>query len=342
MHDFFIAKLHAFGFDLKFLRVIHAYLNKRIQVTKVGSFYTKILQIIYVVSQGSILGPLSFNVNLIDLFQAEHYKSDFSIYVDDTTLYNCNSTFLETISGLQITLDNLFNRFYYNNFEVNASKCDLFFSPFDGKCINFKSSVIEGSYSEKFLGITVDSNFTFEKHMNESCKKGNLKLNALTRCSKFMSTEKRRLMFKAFIISQFSYCPLVWMFHTKQLNNRINSLHEKALRVRYQVRNSSFSELLNLDKSISIHYKNMKYLLTEIYKVKMGILPPIMSDIFSLYENSSYNLSSGVTVNRRNLRTSKFSFETVSTIGAILWNDLPAELKNAERLKTKDEDLEPK
>ena len=112
MHDFFIAKLHAFGFDLKFLRVIHAYLNNRIQVTKAGSFYTKILEIIYVVSQGSILGPLSFNADLIDLFLAEHYKSDFSIYVDETTLYKCNSTFLETISDLQITLDNLFSRFY--------------------------------------------------------------------------------------------------------------------------------------------------------------------------------------------------------------------------------------
>ena len=90
---------------------------------------------------------------------------------------------------------------------------------------------MEGSASEKFLRITIDSNFTFEKHMNELCKKGSLKLHALTRCAKFMSTEKR---FKAFIISQFNYCPLVWMFHTKQLNNRINSLHEKALRVTYQ------------------------------------------------------------------------------------------------------------
>ena len=70
---------------------------------------------------------------------------------------------------------------------------------------------------------------TFEKHINELCKKGNLKLHALTRCAKFMSTEKRRLIFKAFIISQFNYCPLVWMFHTKQLNNRINSLHEKGV-----------------------------------------------------------------------------------------------------------------
>ena len=78
------------------------------------------------------------------------------------------------------------------------------------------------------------------------------------------------------------------MFYTKQLNNRINSLHEKALRVAYQQRISSFSELLNLDK----------YLLTEIYKVKMGLSPPIMGDIFSLSENIFYNLKPGVTVNR--------------------------------------------
>ena len=61
--------------------------------------------------------------------------------------------------------------------------------------------------------------------------------------------------------------------------------------------------------------------------------PPIMGDMFSFGENSSQNQRSGVTVNRRNIRTSKFGFETVSTIGAILWNDLPAKLKNAESLK---------
>ena len=92
---------------------------------------------------------------------------------------------------------------------------------------------------------------------------------ALTRCAKFMSAERRPLIFKAFIISQFNYCPLVWMFHTKQLNNRINSLYEKALRVTYQDRNSSFSELWNLDKFVSIHCRNIKYLLTEIYKVNI-------------------------------------------------------------------------
>ena len=95
-------------------------------------------------------------------------------------------------------------------------------SPFNAKSVNIKSSVIEGSSSENILDIIIDANFTFEKHINELCKKGNLKLHALTRCAKFMGTEKRCLIFEAFIISQLNHFPLVWMFHTKQL--RIKSI----------------------------------------------------------------------------------------------------------------------
>ena len=69
------------------------------------------------------------------------------------------------------------------------------------------------------------------------------------------------------------------MFHTKELNNWISSLHERALRLTYQNRNSSFDELLKLDKSVSIHYRNLQYFLTEIYKAKMRLSPPIMNDI---------------------------------------------------------------
>ena len=95
LHNLLIAKLHAFALDLKFLKVIHAYVNNRIRVTKVGSFYSEILQIIYGVPQGSILDPLLFNVNLIDLFLAKHCKSEFSNSAEDTTRYNCGSTFLK-------------------------------------------------------------------------------------------------------------------------------------------------------------------------------------------------------------------------------------------------------
>ena len=65
----------------------------------------------------------------------------------------------------------------------------------------------------------------------------------------------------------------------------------------------------------------------------MDLFSPIMSDIFSLSENSSYNLRSSFTVNKLNIRTNKFGFETVITIGIILWDYLPTELKSAESLK---------
>ena len=151
---------------------MYAYLNNRVQVTKVGSYYSQIFDIIFGVPQGSILGPLLFNISIIDLF-------DFSNYADDTTPYNCGNTFLKVISDLETTIDNLFNWFCCNNFKVNPS------------------SFIEGSSSEKFLGVTVDSNFTFENHINGLCKKGNQKLHALARCAKYMSTEKRRTVLKA-------------------------------------------------------------------------------------------------------------------------------------------------
>ena len=66
----------------------------------------------------------------------------------------------------------------------------------------------------------------------------------------------------------------------------------------------------------------------------MGLSPPIMNDILTLDENASYNLRSGVTVTRRNIRTIKFGFETISTIGTVLWRNLPIDIKNSGSLNT--------
>ena len=71
-------------------------------------------------------------------------------------------------------------------------------------------------------------------------------------CTYSRNTEKRRTLFKGFVDSQFNYCPLVWLFDTKELNNRINGLHERALRIIYQDRFSLFEKLLKIDKSVSI------------------------------------------------------------------------------------------
>ena len=83
-----------------------------------------------------------------------------------------------------------------------------------------------------------------------------------------MDLPKRKVLMKAFITSQFSYCPLIWMFHSRTLNNRINNIHERALRLIYKDSQSSFKELLEKDHSVTVHHKNLQALVTEIFKVK--------------------------------------------------------------------------
>ena len=74
------------------------------------------------------------------------------------------------------------------------------------------------------------------------------------------------MVMKAFIESQFNYRPLIWMFHSRTLNNKINRLHKRALRIVYSDYKSSFRELLGKDKSFLIHHKNIKSLAIELYK----------------------------------------------------------------------------
>ena len=83
-----------------------------------------------------------------------------------------------------------------------------------------------------------------------------------------MNLSKRKNLVKTFVISQFNYCPLIWMFHSRKLNHHVNSIREKALRVTCQDYKSTFLELLEKDNSVTTHQLNSQVLATEILKAK--------------------------------------------------------------------------
>ena len=97
-----------------------------------------------------------------------------------------------------------------------------------------------------------------------------------------MSTEKLRLLMKTFIETQFNYCPLIWMFHSRKLNKRINRLHERALRAAYRDDDSTFQQLLEKDNSFTIHERNLQKLAILMYQVKHKMCPQPVQDIFVL------------------------------------------------------------
>ena len=96
--------------------------------------------------------------------------------------------------------------------------------------------------------------------------------------------EQRKLLLNAFITSQVSYAPVVWVFHLQKSNNYINHIHERALRIVYQNHNSVFDELLTKDGFFKIHDYNLQKLLIEMFNAKMKHARIIMNKVFDITE----------------------------------------------------------
>ena len=139
--------------------------------------------------------------------------------------------------------------------------------------------------------------------MNRIVRKTSQKLHALSRIAKYISQDKKRMLFKSFIISQFNCCPIVWMHHGRGLNNKTNNIHERTLNIVYQDKKSSFKTLLKRDKSTPIRMNNFQYLPTELIKVNNDLSPEIMKEIFVFQEHETYNLRSGNHFVPKDIRT---------------------------------------
>ena len=214
-------------------------------------------------SQGSILGPLLFNIDLIDLF-CECGESGIASYADNTTIYSCRTDTQSVIAELQITANKRFHWFECNHLKTNPGKNHLLLSTKTPINVSIGDVLLTTSITETLLGIAIDSELSFDQHLCSICSKASKKLHVLGRISGYMPFEKRMILMKAFIESQFNYCPLIWMFHSRTMNNKINRIHERALRIVYSDYSSKFDELLKKDGSFSIHVRNIETLAIEV------------------------------------------------------------------------------
>ena len=138
---------------------------------------------------------------------------------------------------------------------------------------------------------------------------------------------------KAFIASEFGYCPLVWMFHSRKLNNRVNKLYERELRIAYQDYAFSFTELLAKDNSTTINNRNLQLLATELFKVKNGLPPPFMNEIFVENTQHYYDLRNKTEFKRNNIKTVYNGTETLTLLGPRIWEIAPDRIKKVTALR---------
>ena len=179
-HDLLIAKLNAYGFSMSALRFVHSYLKNRIQRTKMNSEYSSWEEIMFGVPQGSIPGPLFFNIFLCDLFLIMK-NTDIASYADDNTPYTTGNSIEEVIQKLENAAKTLFQWFRDNHMKTNPDKFRFLCSSNRELSLTIENQIIKNSKFKKLPGIKLDSKLNFNSHIHDICQKAGQKLNAISR-----------------------------------------------------------------------------------------------------------------------------------------------------------------
>ena len=194
----------------------------------------------------------------------------------------------------------------------------------------FLKNSLKNSCSERLLGVKIDSGLNFLEQISSICKKASAKLNPPARISPYIDERKRRLIMNDFFHSQFNYCPLAWMFHSQELNIKINRLHKRCLRIVYNDSSSRFQRLLTKDNSVSIHNRKLQVLATEMFKVYMEQEPEIFYDVFPINFQPEYNLRNKTHFAIRPIRTVHYGDKYLRYLRPKLWELISSDMKDTE------------
>ena len=198
-HELLVAKLNVYGFTLPTLKLVHDYLSGRKQRARVNHLYIIWFEILFGVLQGSILGPLLFNIFLMDLF---FILSEIDIV--NYKPYTSSNDVKGLIKSLEEASKKLFKWFDDNPIKSHPDKCHLHVSMNDNvKKIRIGNFQIENTKKEKLLGIQFDKKLSFDYHLSEICKKASRKLYTLGRVTPYMNLSKRKILMNVFFNSHF-------------------------------------------------------------------------------------------------------------------------------------------
>ena len=204
--------------------------------------------------------------------------------------------------------------------KANSDKSHLLLSCNESSTLVIDGSSIETNRRKVFLGRTIDKYLKLDDYVNNPCKKACQKFNALARLVPYMNVGKRRIIMKAFIEPQLVI-----------INNKINRIHERALRITYNNKSSSFQDLLDKDNSVTVLHRIIRTLAIETLKVPHGLSTPLLNEIFQ-ERKCNHKLRGNNFLNRRRVNSARYGTESVSFLAPKIWDISPLEIKNSETL----------
>ena len=191
--ELLIAKLHTYGFQKKSLKFIYSYLCNRWYRTKVNTDFSSWSALMQGVPQGSVLGPLLFNIYLNDLFFLIEFTNVCN-FADDTTFYACDDDVQSLVNRLEHDSYLAIEWFENNYMKLNPDKCHLLIAghKFEIFFAQISEVKIWESSKQKLLGVLIDRNLKFDEYVSSMCDKAGQKMSILIRQSNCLNLYHKR------------------------------------------------------------------------------------------------------------------------------------------------------
>ena len=334
-HGLLLTKLKYYGLTDQACLLLKSYISDRKQRVKIGIPRSAWGPVDHGVPQGSILGPLIFNIFINDLFYAMDDVCNVYNYADDNTLLNTDHRIDSLVAKLENSAMVATHWFDINGMKSNQSKFQAMIlnkhPDQNNISLNVNGTNVPLKSCVKLLGVFIDYELTFSEHVNYICKRTLRQLNAIRRISKHLKRDCLMKLFHAFVSSNFNYCPTAWHFTSKSSTMKIEKVHKGALRVVYNDYTTSYSGLLDMSNRTPLFLARCKGLLVKVFKCIRGLNPDFMNTIFVM-DNKPYDTRSGSNISQNRVKTIKYGIQSFAYQGAKCWNRLPANSKEIEHL----------
>ena len=308
------------------MKWFRSYLSNRKQYISTEQGNTIKETILCGVPQGSILGPLLFLIFVNDLSKST--LLDPIMFADDTNLFYSSRDIFSLFETVNKELASINTWFQANKLSLNASKTKYVFFhklragknlPINLPQLKINETEIKREHSLKFLGVMIDENLTWKKHIDLIVSKISKSIGVLYKASRFLNFNCLKSIYFALIHSYINYANIAWGSSCRTNLKKIHLKQKQAVRIIFHKDRLTHSRpLLRILKALNVYQVNLYQVTSFMYQTKEGTVPKVFNKNFSSV-NHSYTTRFSLNNFRlpQSSKTSKFS---IISRGPKVWN----------------------